>query len=134
MTQQQSHPVPAAPHDSPAHGALGHVVPLRLLVTVFGALVVLTFLTVAVTWVDMGNFNLYVALAIALVKATLVALFFMHLLYDKKFNLVILLSCLIFFALFISFVLTDTAAYQSTKTAGQGAAMQGVHTPFGTGK
>ena len=58
-----------------AHSGLGHVVPLWLLAAVFGALLLLTGLTVAVAHVDLGNMNLYLALGIATVKATLVVLF-----------------------------------------------------------
>ena len=67
-----------APHDS-AHSGLGHVVPVWLLAAVFAALMVLTGLTVAVAQVDLGNLNLYLALGIAALKASLVVLFFMHL-------------------------------------------------------
>ena len=87
-----------------------HVMPLRVLFGVFGALLVLTVLTVAVTWVDLGSFNLYIALAVAVVKATLVALYFMHLRYDKPFNALALVATLLFVALFIGFALLDTSA------------------------
>ena len=48
---------------------VGHVVPLKVLVTVWAALVALTWLTVAITWFDLGTLNLWAALAIATVKA-----------------------------------------------------------------
>ena len=47
---------------------------------------VLTVATVGVTYVDMGRFNLVVALGVAAVKASLVGLYFMHLRYDSPFN------------------------------------------------
>ncbi len=112
--------------------ALGHVVPVKVLAAVFGALLALTVLTVAVARVDLGNLNLYVALAIAGVKATLVVLYFMHLRYDRPFNLVVFLGCLAFVVLFISLVLTDTRAYAPSMIPGQAPAMRDVHTPFGT--
>ena len=65
----------------------------RLLLAVFGALLVLTFLTVAVTWVDFGRTaNVWLALAIAAIKAALVALYFMHLRWDSPFNCLILIA------------------------------------------
>lgn len=87
-----------------------HVMPLRVLFGVFAALLVLTVLTVAVTWVDLGSFNLVIALTVAVVKASLVALYFMHLRYDKPFNALALMSTLLFVALFIGFTLLDTGA------------------------
>ena len=87
-----------------------HVMPLKVLFGVFAALLVFTVLTVAVTWVDLGSFNLLIALAVAVVKATLVALYFMHLRYDKPFNALALVSTLVFLALFIGFALLDTGA------------------------
>ncbi len=100
----QSHSVPGAPSV--------HVVSLRLLLGVFAVLLVLTVLTVAVTWVDLGPANLVIAMAVAVVKASLVALYFMHLRYDQPFNALALVSTLLFVALFIGFVLLDTTHYQ----------------------
>jgi cytochrome c oxidase subunit IV len=138
-------PVPAAvPHQialseatvsqahTAEHNALSHVIPVKVLAAVFGALVVLTVVTVAVTKVELGNLNLYVALAIAGVKATLVVLYFMHLRYDRPFHLVLFLGCLGFVVLFISLVLTDTRAYSPTLIPGQAPDMKQVHTPLGT--
>ena len=51
-------------HDAEAHG-LCHVMPVKILVGVWVALMVLTFVTVAATWVDLGSLNLWVAMAIA---------------------------------------------------------------------
>ena len=100
-------------HDTAAeHSGVGHVVPLRLLFGVLIALLVLTFLTVAVTWVDLGPFNLLIALAIAVVKASLVGLFFMHLRWDRPFNAIVLISSLFLVALFIGFTMMDTGQYQ----------------------
>ena len=123
--------------DSPAshasaHSGLGHVVPVWLLAAVFGALLVLTGLTVAVAHVDLGNMNLYLALGIATVKATLVVLFFMHLFWDRPFNSLIFIGCLLFVSLFIGIALTDSRANDAAAVGGEGAAMQGVHTPLGS--
>lgn len=105
----------ATPHSHAPHGGhaqVGHVVPLRLLVGVLAILLVLTVATVAITWVDLGPFNLIAALAIAWVKATLVLLYFMHLRWDRPFNAVIIISSLFLVVLFLGFSLLDRAAYQ----------------------
>ena len=55
-----------------------HIAPVMMYVGIFLALMVLTIVTYAVTFVDLGEFNLIVAMAIAITKASLVILFFMH--------------------------------------------------------
>jgi len=94
------------------HGEGGHVVSVRLLATILGVLLVLTVATVAVTYVDLGMFNLFIALVIALVKATLVGLYFMHLRWDRPFNAIVLVTSLLMVVLFIGLTLMDTKAYQ----------------------
>jgi cytochrome c oxidase subunit 4 len=108
-----------------------HIVPMGVLTAVFAALLLLTGLTVLAAGVDLGNLNLYVALGIAGVKASLVVLYFMHLRYDRPFLLVVFLGCLGFVVLFISGVLTDAAAYSHSLTPGEAPDMQKIHTPFG---
>jgi cytochrome c oxidase subunit 4 len=97
-------------HDTPVHGP-GHVVSLRLLFTVLGALLFLTFVTVAITWVDLGGLNVAAAMAIALVKASLVGLYFMHLRWDRPFNAIVMLLSLCLVALFIVLTLLDSTQY-----------------------
>ena len=94
------------------HGSVAHVIPVSVLLAVFGALIALTVLTLAATCVDVGGLNLLIAMGIATVKAGLVALFFMHLLYDRPFNALIFCVALFFLALFISLTLLDTVQYQ----------------------
>ena len=72
----------------------------------FAGLIVLTGLTVAVAQFDLGNMNLYLALAIATLKASLVVLFFMHLLWDRPFHSMLFIGCLLFVSLFIGIALT----------------------------
>ena len=102
------------PEDDDAHGAgLPHVhpVPIWLLAGVFAMLLVLTWVTFAATYVDLGGFNLWIAMAIATVKGTLVALYFMHLRWDKLFNGFIFLAALVFVFLFVGLSLVDTKEY-----------------------
>lgn len=93
------------------HG-LAHPVPLGILLATFGALMILTFITVAATWVDLGPFNIWLALLIAVIKASLVALYFMHLRWDSPFNAIILISALFFVALFLGITILDTKEYK----------------------
>jgi cytochrome c oxidase subunit 4 len=89
-----------------------HDVPIWVLVAVFAALLLLTLITVAVTRVDLGSFNVWVALTIACVKATLVALFFMHLAYDKPFNSVVMGTAVFLVGFFISLATLDVLNYE----------------------
>lgn len=114
---------------APAHGP-GHVMSMKILGGVFAALLVLTVVTVWVSSLNLGNWSLYVAMAVAGVKGMLVVLFFMHLLYDKKFNMIVFLGCLAFVVLFISLALTDTTAYQPTRIPGQAPEMKRVPGDF----
>jgi cytochrome c oxidase subunit 4 len=105
---------PGAPSASPGHGAEGiaHVVPVAVLLTVFAVLMALTVATLAAaTWVHLGPWNLWIALGIATVKASLVALYFMHLRYDNRFYALIFVTALVFLALFLVLTLMDTLQY-----------------------
>jgi len=94
------------------HPLVGHVVPLWLLAAVGATLILFTWLTVAVTYVDLGRLNLWVAMGIACIKAFLVALYFMHLRWDRKINGFLFLSAIGFVTLFIGFALMDSLTYQ----------------------
>ena len=107
-----SHNTAASAASAHSEHGLAHVVPLPVLAAVFAALAVLTFADVAATWFDWGEFNLWIALGIATVKAALVALYFMHLRYDHPFNGLIFVAGLLFLALFLAMTLLDTAQYQ----------------------
>ena len=56
----------------------GHISPKSTYLTIFGALMACTILTVVAAFINLGNLNFPVALTIAIFKATLVVLFFMH--------------------------------------------------------
>ncbi len=106
------------------HPRVGHLVPLRLLVATWSALLALTFLTVAASWVDFGgNWNLWIALAIAVGKASLVVLFFMHMRWERPFNAVVFISALAFFMLFVGIALLDSRAYDPLLIPGDAPAL-----------
>ena len=101
-------------HDDPHHG-LSHVATVKVLVATGGTLLVLTLVTVLATKVDFGaNINLAIAMAIAVFKATLVILFFMHLKYDRLFHTVVFVSAFLAASLFVGFTLMDSNQYQQT--------------------
>jgi len=92
---------------------VGHIVPLRLLIGVGVALAVLTVITVTITSLDFGyQVNLLVALTIATIKGAMVALFFMHLRWDRPFNAIVFVVSLVLLSLFLSFAMMDTGEYQ----------------------
>ena len=107
--------------DTPAqeHEHVGHVVSLKILFGVFAALTFLTVVTVVASLFDFGEFNLVVAMVIAVIKASLVVLFFMHLVWDRPFNAIVFVGCLIFVGLFISLALLDTHQYQRSVIGGE---------------
>lgn len=90
-----------------APAPIPHVLPLSLYWGIFAALIVLTVITVAVAMVDLGPFKLLVAMAVATVKATLVAAVFMHLWFDNKMNFAVFVMTLIFLAIFITLTAFD---------------------------
>lgn len=83
-----------------------HVAPVRLYLTIFGALMVGTIITVAVAYFDLGFLNNIVMLAIACTKALLVVLYFMHVRWSSRLTWVVAFAG--FFWLLILFGLTMT--------------------------
>lgn len=79
----------------------------KVYLAILMALLFLTGVTVAASYVDLGPLNIVVALAIATLKASLVGLFFMHLLYDRPINGMILCAGFMFLGLLLSFCLLD---------------------------
>jgi len=75
--------------DNPKKEARTHVITLT-------TLLILTIITVGASYIDFGQGNIVIALAIATVKATIVALFFMHLLHDKPVNAVVAVAGFLF--------------------------------------
>jgi len=91
-----------------------HIVPVSTYIFVFLALIVGTVITWQVALIDLGRFNVIVALTIAVSKATLVILFFMHLRYDRLFHTVVFVSAILAASLFVGFTLMDSGQYQQT--------------------
>lgn len=87
--------------------AAPHVVPVKIYVMVFVALLALAGLTTAVAFIDLGPFNTPIALAIALIKMTLVLLIFMHVLYSSNLVRVVLVAGAFWLALLIGLTMSD---------------------------
>ncbi len=85
-----------------------HISSIKTLTIVFGGLVFLTVLTVLTAQLDLGAFNVPLALAIATTKAALVVVIFMALKWDNKVNTAIFGIGILFVIVFISFTLFDT--------------------------
>src|SRR6266508_2652431 len=84
-----------------------HVVPPKVYFAVFTALIVLTATTTAVSFLDLGPWNTVVALGIAFLKATLVALFFMHVKYSPRLTQIVVAGGLFWLAILIALTLSD---------------------------
>lgn len=95
-----------------------HVVPVKLYLAVFGALMVLTAITVAVAFVDLGALNNVVMLGIAIFKATLVVLYFMHVRYSTRLIPVVALGGFLWVFLLFGFTMAD---YMTRGWLGAGA-------------
>lgn len=78
-----------------------------LYVKVWLALVVLTMITVSVSYLDMKKFTVFTAMLIATVKAGLVILYFMHIRFEKMIYWIMLLFVLLIYAIFIILTFFD---------------------------
>ena len=103
-----------ADHDHD-HG-LAHVATIKTLLATGMTLLFLTIVTVISSKIDFGgaSINLAIAMVIAVTKATLVILFFMHLRYDRLFHSVVFCSAILAASLFVGFTLMDSGQYQNT--------------------
>ena len=102
-----------------AHGE-HHVMPMKTYYAVYGALLLCTGLTYAVS--ELGgavgivagsSLSIAVAMAVALTKAFLVAAWFMHLKYDTMFNIFTFVSALWFMCIFFAFTMFDLGSRDS---------------------
>ena len=106
------------------HPIVGHLVPMSILVWTTVALLFLAVVTVAVRYVDVGEFNIVIAIGIAVLKATLVALFFMHLKWDRPFNQIVFVACMAFVILLIVLTVLDTSQNKATLFDGNPSLVQ----------
>lgn len=86
------------------HAAPHHITPLWIYMAVFAALAVGTLLTWYASTVDLGWANTPIALVIATIKASLVILFFMHVVYSSRLTWVVVIGSFVWLG--VLFVLT----------------------------
>jgi cytochrome c oxidase subunit 4 len=84
-----------------------HVVPTRTYYIIFAVLMVCTYLTWQVAYFDLGALNTVAALTIAVFKATLVVLFFMHAKYSPRLTWVVVIGSVFWLGILLSLTLTD---------------------------
>ncbi len=90
-------------------GGSSHHVSVRTYLAVFAALLVLTAVTTAVAFVDLGAINTVIMLAIAVTKATLVVLYFMHVRYSSRLTWAVVSTAFAWLVVMILFTLSDFA-------------------------
>ncbi|MFC2171584.1 cytochrome C oxidase subunit IV family protein [Acidobacteriota bacterium] len=86
-----------------------HVVPYSLYVKIWIALVVLTIITVSVSYLDMKKFTVFTAMIIATIKSGLVLLYFMNIRFEKIIYPVMILFVMATYAIFIILIFSDYA-------------------------
>jgi cytochrome c oxidase subunit IV len=84
-----------------------HLVPVRVYIGVFVALLALTSLTIWVAFHDFGSWNAPMAMGIAVIKGTMVVLFFMHVRYASRLTQVVALSGFLWLLILFAFGMSD---------------------------
>jgi cytochrome c oxidase subunit 4 len=92
-----------ASHSEETH----HIVPVPVYVGVFLALIIGTVITTLVAYVDLGPFNIVVALTIAVCKASLVILFFMHVKYSPKLTKLVVIAGVFWLVILLTMTESD---------------------------
>ena len=84
-----------------------HIVPTRVYYLVFAALMAGTFLTVLAAYFDLGPLNTVAALTIAVFKAVLVILFFMHVKYSSRLTWVVVIGAVFWLGIMLTLTMGD---------------------------
>jgi cytochrome c oxidase subunit 4 len=84
-----------------------HIISAKFYVLIFAALLVMTGVTYGVALIDLGRLNTIVALTIAVIKAVLVVLYFMHVRYSSKLTWVVVVSGFFWLAILIMLTMSD---------------------------
>ena len=84
-----------------------HVIPKKVYYTIFGILMLCTYLTVQIAFFDLGALNTIAALVIAAFKAVLVVLFFMHVRYSTRLTWLVILGSLFWLSILLTLTLGD---------------------------
>lgn len=85
-----------------------HIASKKLYITVWASLICLTVLTAGVSWLDLGHWNIVLALIIATCKMILVALIFMGIKYiNQKMTIVVIIAGLFWLFILLALSMTD---------------------------
>lgn len=84
-----------------------HVTSIKVYLAIFFALMILTAITVGVAYVNLGAFSDIVALAIAVLKASLVILFFMHVKNSRRMTKITVVSSLFWLLILFGLTMSD---------------------------
>jgi cytochrome c oxidase subunit 4 len=84
-----------------------HILPKRVYYTIFAILMLCTYLTVQIAFFDLGPFNAVAALGIAVLKAVLVILFFMHVKYSTRLTWAVVIGSVFWFGILLVLTLSD---------------------------
>jgi len=84
-----------------------HIVPKKTYYTIFGVLMLCTYLTVQIAFFDLGPLNTIAALGIAVIKATLVVLFFMHVKYSPRLTWAVVLGSVFWLGILLALTFGD---------------------------
>jgi cytochrome c oxidase subunit 4 len=84
-----------------------HIVSPKIYYAIFIALIVLTVVTWSIAKIDLGRMNAVVALTIAVIKATLVVLYFMHVRYSSRLTWVFVGAGFFWLAIMVALTLSD---------------------------
>jgi cytochrome c oxidase subunit 4 len=84
-----------------------HQISYKVYFSVWAALLVLTVVTVAVSYVDMKNVAVLTAMIIASVKAMLVLLYFMHIRFERPLYAVMILAAMLTYGIFVALTFLD---------------------------
>jgi cytochrome c oxidase subunit IV len=84
-----------------------HLVPVRVYLTIFTLLMILTGVTVGVSYIDLGPWNSVVAVVIAVVKMLFVVLYFMHVRYSTRLTWTVVAGGFFWLLLLLGLTLAD---------------------------
>lgn len=84
-----------------------HVHPVRMYLLIWGVLIALTITTVVVAEIELGEWNVVVALTIAVIKATLVVLYFMHVKESSGLTKLVVIAGLFWMAILFGLTFND---------------------------
>ena len=90
------------------------VIPKSTYYKIFAVLMLLLIATIGVAYIDLGPWNIVAAMSIAVTKAVLVILFFMHVKYNTKLTWVFVTAGFFWFGIMIAFTMADYLARRGT--------------------